>query len=415
MNSRVWMRGWMMAVLLATAGCPKQGDTGPKKPLKVVVQSAELSDVPVYVELVGSIDGFDNAEIRARTPGYIEKIHYKEGGSVKKGDPLFTIDPILAQATVTAAAGSVADAKAALAKAEVDVARLKPLAAANAVSKQELDDALASHDAAKARVLMSQGSYQSAQANLGYTKVTSPIDGVAGLAKVRIGNLVGQSEPTLLTTVSTLDPVRVRFSISEHQYLKLAERLAQLQRELTPSGDAGVATQRPASLELLLADGSHYPHKGRIAVVERQIDISTGTLTFEALFPNPDLILRPGQFGKVRGQTDIKRGVVLVPQRAVRELQGGYQVGVVGAGNKVEVRPVVATDRVGSNWVIEKGLKPGDQVIVEGLLKTRPGDVVEVEKRAPVANAEPETVPPMAPGTAEPMAAPGSADAGVGR
>jgi membrane fusion protein (multidrug efflux system) len=174
----------------------------------------------------------------------------------------------------------------------------------------------------------------------------------------------------------------VRFAISEHQYLKLADRLARLQRDVRPDGDSG-ATPRPATLQLLLADGSAYPHKGSIAVIERQLDVSTGTLTFEALFPNPDLVLRPGQFGKVRGQTDIKRGVVLVPQRAVRELQGGYQIGVVGAGNKVEVRAAVATDRIGSEWVIEKGLKPGDLVIIEGLLKTRPGDVVELEQRAP--------------------------------
>lgn len=410
--NRVWLLAWLGGVLVGSGACTKQAEQAANKPQKVIVQKVELSDVPVFVELVGTIDGFDNAEIRARTPGYVEKIHYQEGKAVKKGDLLFTIDPILAQATLTSAAGSVADAKAALAKAEVDVARLKPLLAANAVSKQELDDALASQEAAKARLLMSQGSLQSAQANLGYTKVTSPIDGIAGLAKVRIGNLVGQGEPTLLTTVSTLDPVRVRFAISEHQYLKLADRLAQLQRELVPVGDGGVATQRPATLELILADGKPYPHKGRIAVVERQIDVSTGTLTFEALFPNPDLVLRPGQFGKVRGQTEIKRGVVLVPQRAVRELQGGYQVGVVGEEGKVGVRIVVATDRVGSNWVIEKGLKPGDRVIVEGLLKTRPGDVVEVEERAaPPVNDLP-TPPPAAPSAAEPGA---GADAGEGR
>jgi membrane fusion protein (multidrug efflux system) len=398
--SRASMLAWLSAAqLLTLSACEKPAELA-KKPQKVIVQTAELADVPVFVELVGSIDGFENAEIRARTPGYVEKIHYQEGKNVKKGELLFTIDPVLAQATATSAAGSVADARAAVSKADVDVARLKPLAAANAVSKQELDDALASQEAAKARLLMSQGSLQSAQANLGYTKITSPIDGVAGLAKVRIGNLVGQSEPTLLTTVSTIDPVRVRFAISEHQYLKLADRLSQLQRELT-TDDAGVATQRPATLQLMLADNSIYPERGRIAVVERQIDLSTGTLSFEATFPNPNHVLRPGQFGKVRGQVDIKRGVILVPQRAVRELQGGYQIGVVGAGNKVEVRGVVATERVGPNWVIEKGLKPGDQVIVEGLLKTRPGDVVEVEKRAPAPELAAAPVAPPAPGTPE--------------
>jgi membrane fusion protein (multidrug efflux system) len=394
----------MVGQLALTSGCQKHAEVA-AKPLKVIVQKAELSDVPVFLELVGTIDGFENAEIRARTPGYVEKINYVEGGAVKKGDLLFTVDPILAQATVTSAAGSVADARAALAKADADVARLKPLLAANAVSKQEVDDAYASQQAAKARVLMNQGSLQSAEATLGYTKVTSPIDGVAGLAKVRVGNLVGQSEPTLLTTVSTLDPVRVRFAISEHQYLKLADRLARFQHERQGSADAGAASPRPANLQLLLADGSAYPHKGSIAVVERQIDVSTGTLTFEALFPNPDLVLRPGQFAKIRGQTDTKRGVVLVPQRAVRELQGGYQIGVVGEGNKVEIRSVVATERVGSEWVIEKGLKASDRVIVEGLLKARPGDVVDVELRAPTKTVALTPIAPAAP--SEQAAAPG--------
>jgi membrane fusion protein (multidrug efflux system) len=406
--TRLWMLRWLMVGQLALAsGCQKHAEVA-AKPLKVIVQKAEVGDVPVFLELVGTIDGFENAEVRARTPGYVEKINYEEGRSVKKGDLLFTVDPILAQASVTSAAGSVADARAALAKADADVARLKPLLAANAVSKQEFDDAMASQQAAKARVLMNTGSLQSAEANLSYTKVVSPINGVAGLAKVRVGNLVGQSEPTLLTTVSTLDPVRVRFAISEHQYLKLADRLARFQRELRVGGDAGAGAARPATLQLVLADGSVYPHKGTIAVVERQIDISTGTLTFEATFPNPDLVLRPGQFGKIRGQTDTKRGVVLIPQRAVRELQGGYQVGVVGEGNKVEIRSVVATDRVGSDWVIEKGLKEGDRVIVEGLLKTRPGDVVDLELRAraetqatpaaPVAESNAGAQPPAAEG-----------------
>lgn len=395
MVKRVWARAWLLGPLLTVAACNKPAAVAEKKPLKVVVQEAQLSDVPVYIELVGTIDGLENAEIRARTPGYVEKIHYEEGRSVKKGDLLFTIDPILAQAAVTSAAGGLEDARASVAKADADVARLKPLVAAKAVSQQEYDDALAAQMAAKARITMNEGSLSTARANLGYTKVTSPIDGVAGLAKVRVGNLVGQSEPTLLTTISTLDPVRVRFSISEQQYLKLADRLGKLQRETL---DQSAAQQRPATIELMLADGSPYKHKGRLAVIERQLDISTGTLALEAIFPNPDFTLRPGQFGKVRGSTETKHGVILVPQRALRELQGGYQVGVVGAGNKVEIRPVVATDRVGSDWVIEKGLKAGDRVIVEGLIKTRPGDVVEVETRASGnAPATQEAAKPAAP------------------
>ena len=378
--------------LILLAACNKQPDALPPKPLKVVVQEAQLSDVPVYLELVGTIDGLQNAEIRARTPGYVESVHYREGYSVKKGDVLFKVDPILAQASVTSAAGSLEDARALLAKSNADVARLKPLVAANAESQQKLDDALANQQAAKARIMSTEGSLQSAKANLSYTTITSPIDGVAGLAKVRVGNLVGQSEPTLLTTVSTLDPVRVRFAISEQQYLKLSERLVLLRKREADGADGGQVRQ---PLHLILADGSIYAHTGHIDVIERQLDITTGTLAIDAVFPNPNLILRPGQYGKVRGQVDVKRGVVLVPQRAVRELQGGFLVGVVGAGNKVEIRPVTATTQVGSDWVIEKGLKAGELVIVEGLIKAKPGDVVETEKRAP--NPTPEVVPTARP------------------
>ncbi|HKP62312.1 MAG TPA: efflux RND transporter periplasmic adaptor subunit [Polyangiales bacterium] len=370
--------------LSITTGCQQAAVAAKPKPAKVIVQKVEVSDVPIFAEFVGTIDGFENAEIRARTPGYIEAIHYKEGTAVKKGDLLFTLDPILAQASLTSATGSLEDARAAVSKADADVARLKPLLAAKAVSQQEYDDALSAQQAAKARVLANQGSLQTASANLSYTKVRSPINGIAGLAKVRVGNLVGQSEPTLLTTVSTLDPVRVRFAISENQYLQLATTLAALQREIASNPN------REGHLELILADGSIYPKKGKIAVIERQIDIATGTLTFEALFPNPDSVLRPGQFAKVRGQSETKHGVVLVPQRAVRELQGSQMIGVIGEGNKLEVKTITATSRVGSNWVVEKGLKAGDRVVVEGLFKAKPGDVVEVEERAAVvASAAP--------------------------
>jgi membrane fusion protein (multidrug efflux system) len=367
------------ALLLLGGACQKDGAVQKAKPAKVIVQKVEVSDVPIYAEFVGTIDGFQNAEIRARTPGYVEKVHYTEGSPVKKGDLLFTIDPILAQASVTSASGALEGAKAVLAKTDADLARVKPLFASGAASRMQLDDAVAAQQAATARLLAMQGSLQTASANLSYTKIQSPIDGVAGLAKVRIGNLVGQSEPTLLTTVSTLDPVRVRFAISENQYLKIADRLAELQVE------AAQNPNREGQLVLMLADGREYPHKGRVAVIERQIDISTGTLAFEALFPNPDQTLRPGQFAKVRARADTKHGVVLVPQRAVRELQGTQMIGVVGADNKVEMRTVIATDRVGSNWVVDKGLKGGDRVVVEGLLKARPGEVVEVEERAPQA------------------------------
>ncbi|MEW5741488.1 MAG: efflux RND transporter periplasmic adaptor subunit [Myxococcota bacterium] len=366
----------LVALLLLT-GCPKPA--APEKgPQKVLTQKVTRTDVPIYADFIGTVDGFENAEIRARTAGYIEAIHYQEGKAVKKGDLLFTIDPILAQASVTQAAGSVADAQAALAKADLDVARLKPLVAVNAVSRQEYDNALAAQAAAKARMLAAQGSMESSRATLGYTKVTSPIDGVAGIAKVRVGNLVGQAEPTLLTTVSSLDPVRVRFNIPETLYLKVAGRLARFQNE---GPDAGVIGPNRGTLQLVLADGSLYPHRGTIAVVDRQLDISTGTLAFDALFPNPDFTLKPGQFGKVRGIVDTKKDAFLVPQRAVKETQGILQVGVV-KDNKVELKTVLASERVGPNWVVEKGLEDGDVIIVEGLMKVRPGDTVVAEDKA---------------------------------
>lgn len=385
-------------LLAALTGCP-QPQAPQRGPQKVVVQKVTKTDVPIYADFIGTVDGFENAEIRARTPGYVEGIHYAEGKSVKKGDLLFTIDPLLAQASVTQAQGSTADAQAALAKADLDVARLKPLVAANAVSRQEYDNAVAAQAAARARLLAAQGALESSKATLSYTKVTSPIDGIAGIAKVRVGNLVGQAEPTLLTTVSRLDTVRVRFTIGEQLYLRLAPKLAKLQTALE---DGGAPQPQQGTLELVLADGSVYPHRGTIGVIERQLDLSTGTLAIEAFFPNPDLLLRPGQFGKVRGRIDLRQGVFRVPQRAVRELQGAFQLGVVGEGNKVEVRQVIATERVGSDWVIEKGLADGDRVIVEGLMKVRPGDMVEVEEKsagapqaaAPAAEKAPETKTP---------------------
>ena len=256
---------------------------------------------------------------------------------------------------------------------------MKPLVAVNAVSRQEYDNALAAQSAAKARLMASQGSMESSQATLGYTKVTSPITGVAGLAKVRVGNLVGQSDPTLLTTVSSLDPVRVRFNIPETLYLKVAGRLARFQNT---GPDAGTLTgPNQGTLKLILVDGSEFPHLGTIATVDRQLDISTGTLAFDALFANPDFTLRPGQFGKVRGIVDEKKGAFLVPQRAVKDTQGVLQVGVV-KDNKVALKTVLASERVGSNWVVEKGLEDGDVIIVEGLMKVRPGDTVAPEDKA---------------------------------
>lgn len=376
-------RATALIVLAALAAAPacKQEAPAPaaQGPVEVLVVETKAEDVPIFAEFIGTLDGNVNAEVRARVPGYVTSVDYKEGAPVKAGQVLFTIDPVLAQAKVTQAAGEMATAQASLAKADRDVERLKPLAATNAVSRQELDNAIAAQLLAKAQITGAEGSLQTARANLGYTKVTSPIDGVAGLAKVRTGNLVGQVDATLLTTVSQLDPVRARFTISEQLYLRFA---AELQRI---AADPNAVSK----LELILADGSVYGEHGRLAIVDRQIDPTTGTLTLEALFPNPKQILRPGQYAKVRTVTELRKGAVVVPQRAVRELQGMTQLFVVGEGEKVELRTVTMGPRVGSNWVVEGGVKAGERVIVEGLQKVRAGAVVAPRVVPIAASAQP--------------------------
>ncbi len=382
----------VLAALAAAPAC-KQEAPAPvaQGPVEVLVVETKAEDVPIYAEFIGTLDGNVNAEVRARVPGYVTSVDYKEGAPVKAGQSLFTIDPVLAQAKATQAAGEMAIAQAALAKADRDVERLKPLAASNAVSRQELDNAVAAQLLAKAQITGAEGSLQTARANLGYTKVTSPIDGIAGLAKVRTGNLVGQGDATLLTTVSQLDPVRARFTISEQLYLRFA---GDLQRIATDPAST-------SKLQLILADGSTYAKPGRLAIVDRQIDPTTGTLTLEALFPNPEQILRPGQYAKIRTVTEHRKGAVVVPQRAVRELQGMTQLYVVGEGEKVDLRTVTMGPRVGSNWVVEGGVKAGERVIVEGLQKVRPG-VVVAPRVVPIAPSSQATGQAPKPATQEP-------------
>ncbi|MEI7891664.1 MAG: efflux RND transporter periplasmic adaptor subunit [Myxococcales bacterium] len=352
---------------LAHLGCKNPHDAAKPEPPEVLVATVIQRDTPLFVEFIGTLDGNVNAEIRARVPGIIEAQHYKEGSFVKAGDVLFTIDPKPLEASSTQVSGDLARAQASLSKANADVARLQPLVAKKAVSRQELDDALAAQASAKGQVITASGASQTARINLGYTKITSPINGIAGIAKVKIGNLVGQSDPTLLTTVSTVDPIRVSFSISERAYLLHAESLKRIPDVNAPG---------EGYLDLVLADGSTHVKKGKIALADRQVNPQTGTITIQALFPNPGNILRPGQFGRVRMESTVIAGALLVPQRAVQELQGTYQVAVVGEGSKVEIRPVKAGQRVASFWIIDQGLQPGETIIVEGLQKVRTGSVV---------------------------------------
>ena len=384
--------------LLALAGCSTSSATPPPAPPppEVVVRTVELEDVPIYGETVGTLEGMVNAEIRARVPGYVKAQSYADGTFVKAGQLLFTIDPALTQATAKRAQGDLAGAKAALGKADLDVSRARSLQEDGLASKQTLDNAMAARAVAAATVTALQGSLDTALTNLSYSRITSPISGLAGIAKVRVGTLVGQSDPTLLTTVSQIDPIRVSYTISEQAYLANA-------RKYQAQEDASA----PATLELSLADRSTYPHRGRLSFLDRQVDSTTGTLTAMATFPNPDSLLRPGLYAKVREVREVRKGVLLVPQRAVTELQGTYQVVVVGADNKAETRPVVAGERVDNRWIIESGLKPGERIVVEGLQKVRSGMVV-----VPTAGSARPSVSAAPGSSAAPAPSAGAAAAG---
>ncbi|MEO8212163.1 MAG: efflux RND transporter periplasmic adaptor subunit [Myxococcales bacterium] len=372
MNRVVYL---LLAFLAALGGCGRRGGAavGAPPPPEVLVQTVQPEDVPLYAESVGTIDGSLNAEVRARAAGMITSQAYREGTFVKKGDLLFTIDPSLTAAAAKKAMGDVGAASAALAKAEADVKRLEPLIGSGVVSQQDLDNARAARQIADANVQAATGNRETASANLSYTRITAPISGLAGIAKHRVGSLVGQGESTLLTTISQVDPVRVSYAISEQWYLSNPKRFQ-------GDGDGPAAA---AALELVLADGSTYPHRGRISFADRQVDPSTGTLTVLASFPNPDGLLRPGMYAKLRDVREVRKGVVCVPQRAVAELQGAAQVVVVGPDNRAQTRAVVTGERVGSRWIINAGLKPGERVIVEGLQKVRNGVVVVAKPMPP--------------------------------
>jgi len=349
---------------LAIAGCGR-GNAAIKLPdTEVLVASPVQQDVPVHNEWVATLDGYVNAEIRPQVSGYLIKQNYTEGSVVRKGQVLFEIDPRPFQAVLDRAKGELAQAEAALAKSTIDVDRDTPLAAQKAIPKEKLDNEIQAKRAAEAAVASGRAAVERAELDLGWTKVTSLVDGVAGICEVQMGNLVGPNSH--LTSVSQVDPIKVYFPVSEQEYLR-AKHLS--------------STGQPMDLfdsepELILADGTVYPYKGKILLTDRQVDTNTGTIRLVAAFPNPGNILRPGQYGRVRIQTSYKKDALLVPQGAVKELQGGYQIALVGADNKAIIRPVKADEKVGTMWVIADGLKPGDQVIVEGVEKVKDGTPV---------------------------------------
>jgi membrane fusion protein (multidrug efflux system) len=351
------------AVLLCLAGCREKPRPAPQPPT-VEVTPVTKADVPVYHEWIGTLDGLVNATIRAQVTGYLLKQDYREGDAIKKGDLLFEIDPRPFQAVLDQAKGELAQAEARFGKTELDVKRYAPLVKEKAISQEEYDDAVQADLEAKAAVLSAKAQVEQAQLNLGFTRIVSPIDGIASIAKGQIGDLVGPATGEL-TTVSTIDPIKAYYNVTEQAYLNFARLFS---KEID-------RTERLKQLEiqLIMADGSVYPKMGRIYAPDRQIGTTTGALRLEALFPNPDSALRPGEFVRVLVKFDINHDALLVPQRAVSELQGAYQVAVVDADNKIHIQPVRVGERSGSLWVINQGLEPGQRVVVEGLQKIRDG------------------------------------------
>ncbi len=330
----------------------------------VQVVTVSPQDVPIYSDWVGSLDGYVNAQIRAQVTGYLLTQNYVEGSQVKKGDLLFEIDPRPFQAALDQAKGKLAQDEAQHGKTQLDVKRYIPLAGQNAISQQELDDAVQADLMAEAAIKSDQAAVETASLNLEFTRITSPIDGVAGLAQAQIGDLVGPGSG-VLTTISTIDPIKAYFSISEQSYIAY-------RRQYTNTAERATHEQG-LELQLILADGTTYALPGKFYFAGREVNMTTGTLLVAGLFPNPDGVLRPGQFARVRAKTEIRTGALMVPQRAVSELQGSYQVAIVDSKTNVHIQPVTVGAQVGSNWLIEKGLQAGDRVIAEGVMKVKEG------------------------------------------
>jgi membrane fusion protein (multidrug efflux system) len=328
------------------------------------VATAEAKDVPVVRDWIGTLDGFVNAQIRAEVTGYLVKQEYKEGSFVHQGDPLFEIDPRPFEAALAQAEGLVAQAKAQLGKADQDVARFTPLAKDRAISEEELDDAVQAKLAAAAQVESAEAAVDTAKLNLGFAHITSPIDGIAGLIQTQIGNLVGPSTGPL-TTVVSIDPIKAYFPISEQAYLKFRAR--------DPNGPA---IPDDVAFELILADGSVYPKKGKLFAIDNQVDLTTGTLRVAAIFPNPNRLLRPGEYAHVRAVVAVEKNVAVIPFRATSELQGGYQVATVDASNKAHIVAITVGERMGSQIAVLSGLKPGDRVVADGVQKIVDGATV---------------------------------------
>jgi len=385
----LWVSIFSIAVVLCTllAGCKKE-QPKPQAPIVEVVEVIK-KDVPVYGEWVGTLDGSVNATIRAQIQGYLIKQNYKEGDFVKKDQVLFEIDPRSYQAAVEEAKAQLAQTEARWQTAKANLARIKPLAEQSAVSKKDLDDAIGAEESTRASVWSAKAALDKAQLNLEWTKVTSLIDGIAGIAKAQIGNLVGPGSIEELTTVSTVDPIKCYISLSEQEYMRAQERRSKQADKV--------------ALDLILSDGSTYPYKGDVAFADRQVDVRTGTIRVAATFSNPQNLLRPGMFSRVRAELGIKKAALVIPQQAVTEIQGKYMVAVLSPENKVSIKSVKVGQWFGQLWVIDEGLQAGEKVVAEGTQKVREGIVVspkpfgEKVQAEPAAPQKPEAKPEAKP------------------
>ena len=354
-------------LMAASIGCKQEASSSLSKSApEVEVVEVVQKDIPIYSEWVGTTEGSVNAKIRAQVSGYLVKQPYTEGSFVKKGELLFELDPSKFKAALDQVQGDLAKAQALFLKTKLDVERDTPLAKQGAISRKELDDSVQAYAAAKGSVASAKAAVEQANLNLGWTRITAPIDGVIGIANAQIGDLIDAN--TELTSMSTLDPLRVYFPVSEQEYLRAAEKIQQAY--------SMPAENQEARLILTLSDGTIYPHQGKFVLADRQVDVKTGTIRVAALFPNPGNLLRPGQYARIRAVTKTREGALLVPQRVVSELQGNYQVAVVKSDSTVELRPVQVGERIGSMWIISRGLQPGERVVVEGLQKLKAGMAV---------------------------------------
>jgi membrane fusion protein (multidrug efflux system) len=368
-----------LAAVAATVVSSCKKEPPPPPPPEVQVMSVEQTKVPLYAEYTGQTRGSIELEVRARVEGILQKQHYPDGSEVKKGQLLFTIDPATYQAKLTQAQSQLAGAQAALGRASNDVKRYRPLAEKRAIPQQTLDDALSAQEAAQAAVAAANANVDQASLDLSYTRISAEASGLAGKAEVLPGNFVGRGEPTLLTKISQLDPIHVRFSVPESEFLRIQRIMQGLTREQRLARGRG-------AFDMTFSDGSIYPRKGDFVFGERTVDPLTGALLVEVAFPNPYKSVRPGQFARVRFLQGTLDSAIVVPQRAVRELQGTFRVAVVDSANRVSFRTVESPSTYGSGRVITKGLRAGDRVVVEGLQRIRDSVVVNAKPWTPPAD-----------------------------